>query len=134
MRPNISNVPDANLNMPAAQVEPASTTAELAEPAANEGVDAPQAARLEEANEADPDAERVRETRRLLSSCSSIPAWLKERYTIPADCTVVHVVHKNHVLPHFQIRLASGKIFEGKTLAYFMMVVYRSTYITYIMS
>ena len=68
-----------------------------------------------------PPAERLRESRHALSSCSPVPQWLQERFAMPAECTIVHVVHTSKMLPHFQVRLGSGQVFQGKMLGRIMI-------------
>ena len=60
--------------------------------------------------------ERQRASRRLVSTAEGIPSYLHEKYSMPSTIKVVHVVHKTNTLPHFQVKLANGTIFEGKKL------------------
>ena len=61
-----------------------------------------------------PPAERLRDSRHALSSCNPVPQWLQERFAMPSDCTIIHMVHTSKMLPHFQVRLGSGKVFQRK--------------------
>ena len=60
--------------------------------------------------------ERSRTSRRLLSTSTSIPEEIKQKYTMRSDIVISHVVHKNNTLPHIQARLPAGEKFEGKQL------------------
>lgn len=51
-----------------------------------------------------------------MSSCNPVPEWLQERHPMPDDVIVTHLVHTSKMLPHFQVRLGSGKLFQGKIL------------------
>eukprot|EP00439_Symbiodinium_sp_Y106_P055968 s607_g7.t2 len=60
--------------------------------------------------------QKIRESRKAMSSCNPVPDWLQSRYHMPDDCIVTHLVHTTKMLPHFQVRLGSGKTYEGKIL------------------
>ena len=60
--------------------------------------------------------QKIRESRKAMSSCNPVPDWLQSRSHMPDDCIVTHLVHTTKMLPHFQVRLGSGKTYEGKIL------------------
>ena len=96
------------------QAEDEGADAEMAGPAAENADEPDQPGGTGDGEET---AEQVmRTSRRALSSCTSVPGWLQERYPMPEETTVVHVVHTSKMLPHFQVRLGSGRTFQGKIL------------------
>ena len=62
------------------------------------------------------ETERGRSSRSLLSATSTVPAHLTTMYPIPEGCVISRTVHCDHALPHFQGRLPTGCIYEGKCL------------------
>ena len=58
-----------------------------------------------------------RQSRRLLSETTTIPQYLKDRYPMPSEVQPLHVVHKTTTLPHYQVKLTGGQLYEGKLLA-----------------
>ena len=57
---------------------------------------------------------KIRESRRLLSTCTALPEDIRGMYSMRADCVVSHVTHRNHTLPHIQVRLPQGEKYQNK--------------------
>ena len=56
-------------------------------------------------------------SRKMLSSSATTPDWLKRLFPMPADEIILsHIIHKTSVLPHFQVRMVAGDVFDGKCL------------------
>ena len=56
-------------------------------------------------------------SRRLLSSAQTTPQWLLDKFPLGQDTVLIHLQHKDHVLPHFQVRFSNGTKHDGKHLA-----------------
>ena len=59
---------------------------------------------------------RENRSRKLLATSGITPDWLKERFPVPFDVTVSHVVHRSTILPHFQMRFHNNESCDGKHL------------------
>ena len=58
-------------------------------------------------------------SRKMLSSSTTTPDWLKAMFPMPADEIILsHVIHKTSMLPHFQVRMVAGDVFDGKCLCF----------------
>ena len=64
-----------------------------------------------------PAAEVARPSRASLSTTTSIPAELTAEMPLPSGTAMHMITHKDRTLPHFQGRLLSGELFDGKRLA-----------------
>ncbi|CAE7490987.1 unnamed protein product [Symbiodinium sp. CCMP2592] len=62
-----------------------------------------------------PTAARV--SRAALSTTTSLPPELTREFPLPEGTSMHMVTHKDRTLPHFQGKLLSGEIFDGKRLA-----------------
>ena len=98
-----------NTEMPEAEVRPSSST----EPATARAADADAAGQS-----------KIRESRRLLSTCMAVPEDIRAMYNMRADCVVSHVTHRNNTLPHIQVRLPPGERFQNKQLQDQSMILY----------
>ena len=63
-------------------------------------------------------------SRKLLSSCTSLPSWLATMIPFPENVVLVHVVHKDSTLPHFQARLPGQETHNAKRLVLNMLYVF----------
>ncbi|CAE7232876.1 unnamed protein product [Symbiodinium necroappetens] len=63
-----------------------------------------------------PAATIARPSRAALSSTTSIPAELLQEMPLPDGTSAHMITHKDRTLPHFQGRLLSGELFDGKRL------------------
>ena len=59
---------------------------------------------------------RKKTSRSMLSSTSTVPEKLLQRFRIPDQCSISRTVHRDSTLPLFQGRLPWGKFYEGKCL------------------
>ena len=59
---------------------------------------------------------RENRSRKLLASTGVTPEWLRNRFPVPSDVTVSHVVHRSSTLPHFQMRFHNNEACDGKRL------------------
>ena len=58
-------------------------------------------------------------SRRMLSSSATTPDWLKILFPMPAEEIILsHIIHKTSMLPHFQVRMVAGDVFDGKYLCF----------------
>ncbi|CAE7218363.1 unnamed protein product, partial [Symbiodinium sp. CCMP2456] len=114
----LQEIEEEEENEPEEDTGPAAggATAEDGGAASSSGATAAEGAEAATAADEEGQGERLRESRRALSSVDAVPAWLAEKYEMPSSCMVVHVVHTGRTLPHFQVRLGSGRC--GRVLSF----------------
>ena len=86
----------------------------------NETVDAAEASadlpKSDETKAKEDTDNKIREnrSRKMLASSGTTPDWIKERFPVPFDVTVSHVIHNSTTLPHFQMRFHNNESCDGK--------------------
>ena len=56
------------------------------------------------------------QSKKLLASTASTPAWLRELFPMGSDVILMHIEHRNQNLPHFQARFSNNLKHAGKRL------------------